>query len=238
MWSAGASAPFDGRMKVYADAMPRFTLQLALDFGFVCWVLLWIWVGLAVHDAVEVLAEPGERINASATDLSDSMADAGDYLDGIPAVGDGVASPFESASEASTAIADAGDSEVRAVERLAFWAGVLVAGLPILYLAPKYLPGRIRWIRNASGGQRILHGDADLDVFALRAITSQPLHRLARVSDDPVGALRRGDHDTITRLARLELDRLGLRVAEPTSDEAGGPTSGGGEAQGLTAAAR
>lgn len=217
-------------MKVYADATPRFALQLALDFGFLCWVLLWIWVGMVVHDGVEVLAEPGERINASATDLSGSLDDAGDTLSGIPAVGDTAATPFEKAAGAADAMADAGTSEVEAVERLAFWSGVVVGGLPILWLAPKYLPGRIRWIRNANGGQRILRGDADLEVFALRAITTQPLHRLTRVSDDPVGALRRGDADTIARLARLELDRLGLRVA--------GSGTGEGEPEGLTTGAR
>ena len=38
-----------------------------------------------------------------------------------------------------------------------------------------------------------------------------PVHLLARVSDDPVGAWRAGDRDTIRRLALLELREVGLR---------------------------
>ena len=51
----------------------------------------------------------------------------------------------------------------------------------------------------------------DLDLFALRALAHQPLHRLARISDDPAGACRRGERATVVALARLELSEVGLR---------------------------
>ena len=50
-----------------------------------------------------------------------------------------------------------------------------------------------------TAGQRFVDGPADLELFALRAMNNQPLHVLARVTDDPVGALRRGDEAVITR---------------------------------------
>jgi len=77
-------------------------------------------------------------------------------------------------------------------------------------VAPRYLTGRVRWIREASAGQRVLDGPANLEVFALRAITNQPLSRLARITDDPLGALRRGDVAVVSALARLEVDAAGL----------------------------
>jgi hypothetical protein len=40
----------------------------------------------------------------------------------------------------------------------------------------------------------------------------QPLHRLARISGDPVAAWRSGDPDVIRELAALELGESGLSV--------------------------
>ena len=51
---------------------------------------------------------------------------------------------------------------------------------------------------------------ADLDLFALRALSHQPLHVLAKISDDPAGAWREGDRSVIARLADLELRDCGL----------------------------
>ncbi len=199
-------------MKLYASSAPRFAAQLALDSLLVCWLLFWIWVGTVVNDGIENLAEPGVRISSSASDLSDSLSDAGDVLDDVPVVGDGVAAPFDQAAEASDSMAAAGDAEARAAEKAAFWLGFAVAALPILYVAPRYLAGRVRWIREATAGQRFLDSEADLEIFALRAINNQPLNVLARVSDDPVGALRRGDAPEIAALAQLELRRTGLEA--------------------------
>ena len=56
-----------------------------------------------------------------------------------------------------------------------------------------------------------LDSTADLDLFALRAMASQPLYVLAAVSDDPVGAWRDGDRRVIDELAAIELRRNGLR---------------------------
>jgi hypothetical protein len=42
-------------------------------------------------------------------------------------------------------------------------------------------------------------------------MANQPMPRLARVSDDPAGAWRRGDRDIIRALALLELKEAGLR---------------------------
>ncbi|GGO68459.1 hypothetical protein [Nocardioides deserti] len=202
-------------MKLYADATPRFATQLALDALLVGWVVLWIWVGNTVHDGTMELAGPGERTAASATSLSESMGDAGRYLEDVPLVGGGIASPFEQASDASRALADAGESTVRAVERLAFWLGLSIAAIPILVVATRYVPGRVRFVREATAAQRYVDGPADLELFALRAMAHQPLSVLGRVTDDPVGAWRRGDAAVVERLARLELAQHGLRPPAP-----------------------
>lgn len=42
-------------------------------------------------------------------------------------------------------------------------------------------------------------------------MATQPMPRLAAVSDDPAGAWRRGDDEIIRALALLELREVGLR---------------------------
>ena len=109
-----------------------------------------------------------------------------------------------------TASPQAGRAQVEAVESLATWLGVTVALIPILIVALVYVPLRVRFIRRATAGQRFLDSAADLDLFALRAMTNQPLHVLATVSPDPAAAWRRRDPDVVRRLAALELKDCGL----------------------------
>ena len=197
-------------LKLYADSGALFLRQLLTDFLVVAWVVAWIWIGHAVHDGTLALAEPGHRIQSSATSMGGSLRDAGGTLSDIPVVGSGVAEPFQRAAAAADSIAAAGDAEVAAAERLAFWLGLSIALIPSLVVLAFYLPTRVRFARNASAGQRFVDADPDLRLFALRAMTNQPLHVLARISDDPVTAWQLNDRDVVRRLAVLELDESGL----------------------------
>jgi hypothetical protein len=78
-----------------------------------------------------------------------------------------------------------------------------------------WVPIRVAFIRRATAARRFLDSTDDLDLFALRAMARQPLHLLARISDDPAGAWRRGDRDVIAELASLELRSEGLRAPSP-----------------------
>ena len=143
--------------------------------------------------------------------LSEKLRDAGGSLDDLPLVGDGIATPFDEAADASDGIAAAGRAQVEAVEDLAFWLGLAVGAIPILVVAAFYLPLRWRFIRRASAGQRYVDAVEDLDLFALRALARQPMHVLAKISDDPAGAWRRRDPVITRTLAELELRASGLR---------------------------
>jgi hypothetical protein len=74
-----------------------------------------------------------------------------------------------------------------------------------------FLPGRWRFVREATAGQKFVDAEADLQLFALRAMSNQPMHQLARVSDDPVAAWQRGDREVVHALAKLEMRSVGLR---------------------------
>ena len=198
-------------MKLYADTPGRRIFQLAVDLLFVAWLVIWVWIGLAVHDGTMALAAPGRQTDASASALAGQLRDAGGRLDDVPLVGDEVATPFDRAADASDGLAAAGRSSVTAVERLALVLGLSIATIPILVVMAFYLPGRWRFIREATAGLRFIDSADDLDLFALRALTNQPIRVLAKVSDDPAGDWRRQDPRVVQRLAELELKDVGLR---------------------------
>jgi hypothetical protein len=199
-------------MKIYADTPGRRAAQIAADALFLIWLVAWVWVGHVIHDGTMALAEPGRQTTSAATGLSSGLTDAGDYLRDVPIVGDDVAGPFDQASGAADSMAEAGRDEVRAIERLAFWLGLSIAAIPILVVSAFFLPLRWRFARRATAGTRFIDAAEDLDLFALRALTRQPMHVLARVSDDPAGAWRDRDPEVVRELARFELRSSGLKI--------------------------
>ena len=201
-------------MKIYSDLPVRRTLQISGDILLVLWIWLWVSIADTVHDATLGLAKPGRQIDESATGLAGQLRDAGESISRVPIVGDDVQKPFDGAGGAADNLAAAGRAQVEAVQTLAFWLGIAVALIPVLIALAVYLPPRVRFVRRATAGKRFLDSAADLDLFALRAMTNQPLHVLAGVSDDPAGDWRDRDLDVVRCLAQLELRDCGLRAPE------------------------
>ena len=202
-------------MKLYADGPVRRARQLVGDLLLVLWVVLWVELARVVHHATLALAAPGRTIERAGGGLAGKLRDAGSAVGGIPLVGDDVRSPFDGAGQAADQIASAGRAQVHAVQDLAFWLQIVVAAIPILVVAAVYLPLRWRFVREATAGQRYVDDTADLDLFALRAMSRQPMHRLARISADPVRSWREGDADVVRALAMLELRDAGLAAPAP-----------------------
>ena len=198
-------------MKLYADLTGRRTLQMLSDVGVLAWVALWAWVGRAVHDATTRLAAPGYTLQGAGSGFRDQMARAGQSVSDVPLVGDSLAEPFQRAGGAGTSIEQAGKDLVSAVDSLALLLGWVTALVPIVLVVFVWAVLRGRFIRRATAAQRFIDEAADLDLFALRAMARQPMGRLARVCDDPAGAWRRRDPETIRALAVLELRDSGLR---------------------------
>ena len=209
--TVGAAGPGQHpAMKLYADAEPRRLRQMLGDALLLVWILVWIEVGKAVHEATMLLARPGEEMTAAGNGLADKLRDASSVVGDTPLIGDELQSPFDGAGDAADQIAGAGAAQVDAVEQLATWLGWTVGLIPVLVMLAVYLPARWRFIRQATAGQRFIDAGEDLDLFALRALARQPMHRLARITDDPAGAWRRGDPEVVRKLAVLELKEAGL----------------------------
>jgi hypothetical protein len=205
-------------MKLYADGPGRRARQVLGDVLLLLWIAVWVALARVVHGATLALAKPGEEIQSAGAGLAGKLRDAGSTVGGIPLVGDDVRVPFDGAGDAADRIAAAGAAQVDAVHSLAFWLGLSVGAIPVLIVVAVYVPLRWRFVRAATAGQRFVDSGSELDLFALRAMAHQPLHRLARISDDPVGSWRSGDARVVRDLAVLEMRDVGL---EPPLDRPG-----------------
>lgn len=198
-------------VKIYADRSPVAVRQLLTDLLVVAWVYVSIRGALWLHDLVERLAVPGQKLEGAGGGLADNLADAGGKVGRVPLVGDELTAPFERAAGAARAMAEAGRDQQELVDQLALALAVAVLVFPIGLVVFGWLPLRLRWMRRAASAAALAAVPAGRDLLALRALTNQPVRRLTRVSPDVAQAWRRGDDATVNALAELELRRLGVR---------------------------
>jgi hypothetical protein len=199
-------------MSWYAETSPKRTRQHVADALVALWVLLWLWVGNAVHDAVQLLAVPGRELEEAGNGLASGLTRAAERADDLPVAGGALRSPLDAAADAGSGLAGAGVAQQEAVATLALVLAVVLAGLPIGLALLVWLPRRLRWAGNARAAVTLRD---DLDLLALRAAATQPLTALAALGPEPVGRWRRGDAGAAQQLAALELSRLGLRPPAP-----------------------
>ena len=203
-------------MKLYADLPGRRLAQITADVLMVAWVAAWVWIGVGVHSVTMLLAHPGRTLELAGRGFTDKMQDAGASVDNLPLLNDRLATPFNNVAGVGSTIEGAGTDLVDGVTKLALVLGVVTAAIPILLVGAVWLWKRGEFTRRASAAQKFIDNAADLDLFALRAMASQPMHKLAAISSDPVGAWRNGDTQTIGALALLELRDYGLRPPQAT----------------------
>ena len=199
-------------MKWYADAPARRARQVALDIAVVLWCWLWIRLAAGVKGIVLRLQEPGRLLHNAGDSLAGGLEDAASRVSGTPLIGDRLRDPLTAAATAGHAVADAGTTTTTVVARLALVLALIVAVLPIAYALSRWLPYRFRYAREAAAAIRL---SGDVDLLALRAATSLPLSRLARLGPDPVARWRQGDPAAAQQLAALALAELGVRPAGP-----------------------
>jgi len=196
---------------IYALTPARRTSQVAGDLGFVVWSLLWSYAGRIVHGLVMGLAEPARRLQEAAAQFGTAATDAGNAVSQVPLAGDDLQGALGRLASVAADADAAGVQFATTVAHLALALGLAVALAPILALGIPYVLSRVRFVRRSGAAARFLDSEDDLDLFALRALSNQPLPRLAAISNDPVTAWRNGDREVITALAGLELRSVGLR---------------------------
>jgi hypothetical protein len=203
-------------MRIYSSRRGQLAGQLAVDVAVLVWTVLWAVVGLLVDGAVAALAGPAHETARTARDLAGQLGDAAASAAQVPGVGDQLRRPFDAASGSLGDLVATADRSAADIERLATVAGWLVFLVPVTTVLVLWLPRRVRFVRRARAAQRFIDAAADLDLFALRAMANQPMHVLAAISDDPVGAWRSGDRRVIDALAEVELRQAGLSLPART----------------------
>ena len=202
-------------MSLYAELRAYRARQIAGDVAVILWTALWIKVGMWITELVDRLAGPGRAVERAGLGFARPLADAGRRVADVPLVGDALQNPLAAAARGGRVLAQAGSDQQDVVHTLAVWLGILLAVAPISLLVLMYVPGRVRWLREAHAARRLRAGAGDLELFALRAVATRPLGELHRVTDDPAGDLRSGRFE---RLAALELRTLGLSETRPTQE--------------------
>jgi hypothetical protein len=196
-------------MKPYAETPSLRLRQQLSDVGLLVWVTAWTFVGRGLYRTVEELRSATGEAESAGAGFASRLDAVARSVRGLPVVGGALRRPFVGAADAGRALESAGSTAGHTVHTLALWLGLLEALLPIAWLAARYLPGRLRWMREAGAAARLRIDADDLQLFALRAATTAPLHVLRAACPDPAAALAAGDYRA---LATVELRRLGLRA--------------------------
>lgn len=201
-------------MSWYAATPARASRQVFADAFVIGWIVVWWWASRLIHDAIDAVAGPARSTEQAALELASSMSDAGSTAGEIPLVGEQLSTPFDSASGTLAGISASAADQVATIERVADIAGWVVLLIPVGIVVALWLPVRVRFFRTARATRRFIDAGSDLDLLALRAMATQPMPSLARISDDPVGAWRSGDRLVIERLAEVELRTSGLLLPD------------------------
>lgn len=198
------------RFLPYAATPGRLLIQLLSDLTVAFWTVVWVEVGMGVHEAVATIAEVGRQVESGASGVADNLDSAGSSADQVPLIGDALSKPLTAAGDAAAEIAGAGNSLDTTASWLAILLAVAVAAPPILAIGMPWLALRMRFFRRKWTTVTLAATPAGVQLLALRALTNRPLRRLARVDADPVGAWRREDAMAIHGLAALELRAAGI----------------------------
>lgn len=198
-------------VKLYAEKPGKALRQLITDILVVLWVYLWVKAARGVYDGIGRLAVPGEKLEGAGESLAQQLRDAGGKVKRVPIAGDDLAGPFNKAGDAAAGMAEAGRQQQEVVQdvALAMSIGLLALTLGVVLLF--WLPRRLRWIERAGAAVKMRGSPAGKDLLALRALATQPLTKLVALDPDIAAAWRRGDAETVTRLAQLQLASEGLK---------------------------
>lgn len=200
-------------MRFYPDIPSRRASALASDLLTILALVLFGWIGLQVHDAVDSLAVLGEGVNEAGSSIETGFDTAADAVDGTPVVGGELADGLRDAGEGSGGnVAELGREGEDKIHRLADILGLITFGLPALFLLLRTVPPRVAEVRRLSAAERVLVEGASAErrrLVAMRAAFGLPYGQLLRYTQDPLGDLEAGRHDALVRAA---LEDAGLRA--------------------------
>jgi hypothetical protein len=195
--------------------------QIVADIATLTWVAIWISISVGLYRFLAQLAGAGRFITDSGNGLDGVGLRLAGALQGIPLVGEGAADGIRTgfSAAADPMIQFGGDLE-RLLIIIAALLGLLLAAVAVVPWLNRYLPWRIAAWRRLNAGARVIRrrrfarsapiAHAELErILASRALHRLEYDELLEFTPDPFGDWVAGRHE---RLARAELDRVGLRA--------------------------
>jgi hypothetical protein len=205
----------EGRIRFYPEVRERFAKTLLADLAVLALIAFFAWLGLKVHDTVQELNVLGQGVNQAGTAVQGGFDSAGASVEGIPVIGDEIASAFMSAGAGTGGnVAELGRQGEEGVNDLADLLGLVFFLVPTLLVLAIAVPPRLRQIRRLTAAERLLsRTDGEIRgerrrLLAMRAAFSLPYTTLARYTSDPFGDLASERYDALVAAA---LDDAGLQ---------------------------
>ncbi len=189
------------RVRIYPSDRAARHRTITRDVTVVCCLAIFAWLAINVHDQVAGLEQLGIGVAEGGRSVQHGFNAVAGSVAGVPIVGGDLSRGLRSAG-ASTGGAAVnaglqGESEIARVATLIGWLTFL---LPTVLLMQRYIPNRVRQIRQMTAAAQVLYPSADDDhqrVIAQRAAFSLPYQQLLRHTRDPLEDLRKGHYEPL-----------------------------------------
>lgn len=211
-------------MHLWSERPAARIRQIVADIATLTWVAIWASISIGLYRFLAQLAGAGRFISDSGNGLDGIGGRLASALRGLPLVGEGAADGIRTgfSAAADPMIRFGGDLE-RLLIIIAALLGLLLAAAAVVPWLNRYLPWRIAAWRRLNAGARVIRrrrfarsspiAHAELErILASRALHRLEYDELLEFTPDPFGDWVAGRHE---RLARAELDRVGLRAVAP-----------------------
>lgn len=208
-------------MHIWSERPGSRAREIAADVITLLWLTIWITMGVRLYGFLANLAAAGRFVREGGVGITDAGERIGSALEGVPFIGEGVATGVRGALAGAGApfIAFGTDLE-RLLLVISALLGLLLIAAAVVPWLNRYLPWRIAKWRRLNAAVRAIRGsrrsrrepiaDSALEeLLASRAIHRLEYDELLEFTPDPFGDWLAGRHE---RLARAELDRVGLRA--------------------------
>lgn len=191
-------------------AADESTVRL-LDGMVICWLVLWLLVGVLTGYATWQLSGLGDTV-ASSGEALDSTGSALQALEAVPVVGERTSELGGQVAETADEVSASGVDLTSRLQVLSVLLGLSIVTIPTTPVLGLYAP--LRWARRREVAdlRRALANEAESPRLerhlAMRALTTMPYAEVSRISADPWHDIAAGN----TRaLAAAEMRRLGLQ---------------------------
>ena len=192
-------------MRLYPTIPTQRAATLVRDLVVLALLVVFAWLGLRVHDAVDRVAVVGEGVTSLGRSVEGAFESAADAVARAPVVGDEIAGALREAGAGTGGeAAVAGTEAEERIHRLANLLGGVTFGLPALLLLLQYVPSRIAQARRLGHASRVLAVADTADeqrLVAMRAAFSLPYGQLLRHTRDPFGDLASGRYEPLVAAA-------------------------------------